>query len=192
MVFKRRENGMKKLAVLVLIALALAGCGETTSSKATQPQNTVVYGPGLGLTYNEVMAGMDKYFPKMESSKLNTGESRRMGTSRHGAAMLEVVGDFPGEAIRADVSFMAISDSAETNLTSVNIMGRFVQNIFPDWDRGPDVMVQELTKLAKTPPKDGVSNAHEMTYGNKRIHLGFIKQFGMFTVAVSNIAAKEN
>lgn len=161
------------------------------AAKATEERlvdpNTV---PGLSVSYVEAMNGMDRYFPTMQKAVPIDGIPRVLGQSRNGAQTLELMGDQEGELKRAELSFFALSDSPETNDTSLMVLAQFAQNIFPDWDRAPFVLMRELTKLTKHPPKDGVSNKSTMNYGNKVIQFSFIKDLGMFSVDVRNMGYK--
>jgi hypothetical protein len=148
-----------------------------------QPKPVV---PGIGRSYEDVIANTGVWFGPMEYSVLASSEGRKMAKSIEGAALLEVIGDNPKEVTRADLTFFAVSDNAAANMANIGILGLFVHNVFPDWETGPKSVLDGLVKLAKNPQG---SHESEMIYGGNRIELGFTKELGMFSIAVRNLDA---
>lgn len=148
----------------------------------------------LGRTYEQLMAGMGEYFPKMEGSRLASGEFRRMGKSDQAkaAAIFEVVGGKGVPVSRASLNFFAVNDeggksaaqAAILNLGGMAVVSLFVKNVFPNWLEGPKSVMEALLALSKRKIKSGEPAEGKLSHDDKTIELSYLKELGLFTVSV--------
>lgn len=152
--------------------------------------------PNIGKTYDQLMVKMEDYFPDMQSSQLESGESRRMGTSdsQKAAAIYEIEVEPNKPATRVSMSFFAAKggNSREENLQAtllnmgaMTVTGIMIQNVFPGWTDGPKIVMKGLLDLTKQQPENDQPSKSEITRDDKTIQLNFIKSLGMFVVTVA-------
>lgn len=151
--------------------------------------------PNIGKTYDQLMVKLEDYFPDMQSSRLESGESRRMGTSdpKKAAAIYEIEVEPNKQATRVSMSFFAAKggnreenlQATLLNMGAMTVTGIMIQNIFPGWTDGPKIVMKGLLDLTKLPPENDQPSKSEITQDDKTIQLSFIKSLGMFVVTVA-------
>lgn len=157
---------------------------ETLAPSNTEPAK-VSYGPGLGMSYAQLMSGMDAIFPVMEDSPLATGERRKIGQSNDkAAAVIEVVGETPDAVNR--VSLLIFTTDTARNFGNAAAMTLMLHNIFPDWDGGLDWANKAVAVLAQEARKQDGIKVKEVVRGEKRLKVTLFKELGSFSFEVTH------
>lgn len=183
--------GLAFLALIMAIIVVAPEQEEPvhTVQKTSAPSNhvpvMVSYGPGLGLSYAQLMSGMDAIFPVMEDSPLATGERRKIGKSNDkAAAVIEVVGETPDNVNR--VSLLIITADTGRNFGNAAAMTLMLHNIFPGWDGGLDWANKAVAVLTQEAHKQDGIKVKEVVRGDKRLKITLFKELGSFSFEVTH------
>lgn len=143
--------------------------------------------PGIGVTYEAVMDGLEEYFPNMEASRLDSGEARKIGRSTSSAAaILEITGEHGKEVNRASMIFFSVRDSQLMNLGNIAASSLFLRNVMPGWEQRNDWYVSAVKQLADMKGDD--SRNTSTVVGGRRVKLTLAPGMGMFILVVTNKA----
>lgn len=143
--------------------------------------------PGIGVTYEAVMDGLEEYFPNMEESRLDSGEARKNGRSTNSAAaILEIIGERGEEVNRASMIFISARDSPLMNLGNIAASSLFLRNVMPGWEQRNDWYVSAVNQLVDMKGDD--SRNTSTVVGDRRVKLTLAPSIGMFVLVVTNKA----
>jgi len=182
---------------MMLVGIQVSNVFENDNKPDLQKPNAqiqnVTYGPGLGVSYDEIMTGLGDYIPSMaEPSPLATGEMRRIGKSdmSKAALILEVIGDMPSNVDSASMSFFAVSNNPEINMRNVTAVMIFVRNALPDWPGAPKQVFDTIIKLGNQKVKPGKPNLLQLSHGDKQIKISLLNEMGMFNINIEHNSAQ--
>lgn len=113
-----------------------------------------------------------------EHSSPVAGRPRIIGTSAHGLATIELIGQ-PANLTRAAITISIPDDNTDALTLNAEYVLRFIQNTAPQWAGGGDWVIQNLEAFAA-----GQKKAVKTTQAGKEISMTLIgeQEFLMITV----------
>ena len=133
----------------------------------------------LGVSYDQMMNYLSNFFT-MEKSTSVRGEDRYMSQTSSGLATLEIIGD-KNNISQTSLMMGIPSDSPSAIIENSAILVRFLKNVVPEWEGSSDWATASMEKIAGS-----ASDEEEKIYGDKKIKMSIIEEWGIITVTVKH------
>lgn len=167
------------------------GTAVAAESQVAPAPVKIAYGPGLGVSYAQMMSGLNELIPYMKDAPLASGEARRMGQSDESKAqaILEVVGNLPARVDRVSLVFSPSPDNAAVNFGNIAVIALVTRNAVPNWPEGPKSVMDSVTKMAKRSKTEDQAGDVNLVHGDVKIKISLIRELGLFTISFTHKSA---
>ena len=113
-----------------------------------------------------------------ENSSAVNGEPRMIGTSAHGLATIELIGQ-PADLTRATIKVSIPDDDTQALTLNAEYVLRFIQSVAPQWPGGGEWVIQNLDAFAS-----GHRSAVNTIQAGKEISMALIGEQEFLTITV--------
>lgn len=131
----------------------------------------------LGITYDQITKGFDKYIPEITRSDLRDGRERYLGSSKDSLSTLEIIG--PKQDVESVSLLIFASKDALENVDSVIIFSNLLYNVFPNWKDSVTWTSKAIGKINK-----GTSDKEEIEIEGKVLKVAILKEMGLISLEI--------
>ncbi len=205
-----------KLALLVLAGIVMfffnlaaltpaAGTAQSDTASVNTPtppaavQEAIAPAPSaptLGLSKDQILAGLDGFLPALQSSPLGKNKDRLMGQTDKTKALtiVELIGEDATHPYRVSLFMLMPKDDPALVLGNMSVYGAITKNIFPEW-AGSDRLgwlTESVQQLQETKTEEGSpAPALEKILEDKVIRISLVKAMGAITITIEHTAAPQ-